>query len=128
MGSNKIVLFIRFLFEIIALVSFGIYGWKLGSGITSYLYAIGFPIIAAFLWGIFAVPDDPSRSGKAPVPTPGFIRLLIELMIFGLSSYCLIILGYNTLGILYIVIVVLHYVISYDRILWLVKQYKYTNK
>lgn len=123
MGSNKIVLFIRFLFEIIALVSFGIYGWKLGSGITSYLYAIGFPIIAAFLWGIFAVPDDPSRSGNAPVPTPGIIRLILELLIFGLASYCLIQLGFNALAMLYIAVVFLHYLVSYDRILWLIKQY-----
>ncbi|MFQ6227417.1 DUF2568 domain-containing protein [Nocardia sp. NPDC002869] len=42
------------------------------------------PVIAATAWGVIAVPDDPSRSGAAPVAVPGAIRLLVEFaVLFG---------------------------------------------
>ena len=122
MGNNPIVLFVRFLLEIAALISIGMYGWAIGSKILSYILAVGLPLIAAILWGVFAVPGDPSRSGKAPVPIPGTIRLILELLIFGFACFCLIYLGYNTLGIILVVIVVLLYIISYDRFLWLINK------
>ncbi|MCJ7717842.1 MAG: YrdB family protein [Anaerolineales bacterium] len=73
MGSNPINLFIRFILEIIALFFLGYWGWNLGPGWKSKLLGLGIPFLVAVVWGTFAVPDDPSRSGTAPVPIPGIL-------------------------------------------------------
>ncbi|WP_280456932.1 DUF2568 domain-containing protein, partial [Nocardia carnea] len=36
-----------------------------------WLLVVLLPVVAAAAWGVFAVPDDPSRSGAAPVAVPG---------------------------------------------------------
>ena len=119
MGSHPINLFVRFLLEMFALVSLGIWGWEYSDGWLQYILAIGIPIIFAAIWGIFAVPGDPSRSGKAPVATPGLIRLAIELGIFCFAAWSLYDMGLNTICIAFGATVLIHYIISYDRIKWL---------
>ena len=120
MGSHPINLTIRFLLELAALVTMGVWGWRQGEGWLRFGLALGIPIIAATVWGTFAVPNDPSRSGRAPVAVPGVVRLGIELMFFGLAVWMLFDLGYTGVGWILGIIVVLHYGISYDRIVWLV--------
>ena len=85
MGTHPINLAVRFLLEMAALISLGVWGWKVGDSWTRYILAIGIPLILAVGWGTFAVPDDPSRSGSAPVPVPGIIRLLLELGFFSVA-------------------------------------------
>ena len=51
-------------------------------GAAAWLAGLGLPAIAAAAWVTFAVPGDPSRSGRAPVPVPGWVRLLLELAVF----------------------------------------------
>ncbi|MFN2152534.1 MAG: YrdB family protein, partial [Anaerolineales bacterium] len=84
--------------------------------------ALGIPLILAIVWGTFAVPNDPSRSGAAPVAVPGILRLLIELVIFGLAVWALHDMGYTRFSWILAVIVALHYIASYDRIRWLITQ------
>ena len=122
MGSHPINLIIRFLLEISALLSSGMWGWKQSDGWVRFGLAIGIPIILAAIWGIFAVPDDPSRSGKAPIVTPGVIRLAIELVFFAFATWSLYDMGLNILSLVLGIIVVLHYILSYDRIKWLLSQ------
>jgi len=122
MGSHPVNLIIRFLLELSALVAMGVWGWKLSEGWPRWVLAIGIPIVAAALWGTFAVPNDPSRSGAAPVPIPGFLRLILELGFFAFAAWALYDLGYLKLSWAMSIVVVLHYVISYDRILWLFSQ------
>ena len=74
------------------------------------------------LWGTFAVPDDPSRSGAAPVPVPGVVRLALELVIFGVATWALFATGLSAMGWILGLVVIVHYVISYDRIIWLIAQ------
>jgi len=121
MGSHPINLVVRFVLEMSALVSVGMWGWRQSDGWLSYFLAIGIPIILAAIWGTFAVPDDPSRSGRAPIITPGAIRLLIELGIFAYATWSLYDMGFNKISLALGIIVVLHYIISYDRILWLIR-------
>ena len=83
---------------------------------------IGLPLFAAVLWGTFAVPDDPSRSGKSPVPVPGFLRLLLELAFFATGAWCCFAAGQSTWGWILGLSTLLHYILSYDRITWLLKQ------
>jgi hypothetical protein len=49
------------------------------------------------------------------------IRLLIELVIFGLAAWMLIDLGYRLPGGIFGFIVLAHYLLSYDRVYWLMK-------
>jgi len=83
---------------------------------------LGIPLLAAILWGTFAVRDDPSRSGKASVPIPGVIRLLLELTFFALAVGALFAADATTFGWLLGSAVFIHYAISYDRIRWLLGQ------
>ena len=122
MGSHPINLLFRFLLELMALFIMGLWGWKQSQGITAFLLALTLPILLALIWGIFAVPDDPSRSGKAPIVTPGIIRLLIELGIFIISAWALYDMGYTMMSIVFGLLVGLHYIISYDRVTWLLSQ------
>ena len=122
MGSHPLNLAVRFILEIAVLVAIGYWGWTQHDGFVRYLLAIGGPILAAVLWGTFAVPDDPSRSGKAPVPVPGILRLALELAIFAFATWALYDAGSGLLALLLAAIVVVHYALSYDRIAWLLKQ------
>ena len=121
MGSNPINLTFRFFLELTALFSLGYWGWNSTSGWIRYLSVIVYPVIAAAIWGLFAVPGDPSRSGKAPVPVPGFLRLLLELIIFGFACWALYDSGLPNFSLIMGGLVILHYAVSYDRILWLIK-------
>jgi hypothetical protein len=122
MGSHPVNLAVRFILEIAALVAIGYWGWTQHEGFVRYLLAIGGPILAAVLWATFAVPDDPSRSGKAPVPVPGILRLALELTLFAFAAWALYDAGNSLLALILAAVVVVHYVLSYDRIAWLLKQ------
>ena len=122
MGSHPFNLAIRFLLEMTALISFGMWAWNQGVGNLRYLYAFVFPVIFAAVWGVFAVPDDPSRSGTVPVIIPGFIRLILELSFFAFAAWTQYDLGNKKMSLVLAIIVVLHYIISYDRLKWLLQQ------
>jgi len=121
-GSNPINLVVRFILEMAGMVALGWWGWNQGEGILRFLLALGIPFLAAVLWGTFAVPDDPSRSGEARVPVPGIVRLMLELTFFGSATWSLFATGLTTLGWIFGIAVLIHYVISYDRVMWLVRQ------
>ena len=122
MGAHPINLALRFILELSALVAIGYWGWSQSVGWLRFGLAIGLPVLAATLWGTFAVPDDPSRSGKAPVPVPGWLRLVIELGTFAVATWALFAMGNVTLGWTIGVLVVIHYLVSYDRIQWLLSR------
>ena len=119
MGSNPLNLLFRFLLEIAALLAFGYWGWTQFASPWRWLLAGGLPVLAAALWGTFAVPDDPSRSGSAPIPVPGLLRLLLELVFFVAAGLALVDAGQPTMGIIFLILVAGHYAISFDRIGWL---------
>ena len=89
-----------------------------------FLLALTIPLIAAIIWGFFAVPNDPSRSGKVQVPVNGVLRLVIELTVFALAVWMVFNLGYSLFGRLFGVAVVTHYLLSMNRISWLIQQKK----
>jgi hypothetical protein len=74
------------------------------------------------VWGVFAVPNDPSRSGAAPIAVPGMLRLAIEAIIFIFAVWALYDTGFTKLSWVLGIIVAIHYLTSYDRILWLIRQ------
>jgi hypothetical protein len=76
MAYHPLNLAFRFVLELAALAAMASYGWHLTEHTAPRLVAaIGLPLLAAAMWGVFAVPGDRSRSGKAPVAVPGWVRL-----------------------------------------------------
>jgi hypothetical protein len=118
-GSHPLNLALRFLLEIAALVTIGFWGWSKGEGALRFVLAAGLPVIAAVLWGTFRVPGDASASGQALVAVPGLLRLLLELAIFAFATWALYDAGAVRLAWILGVVVVAHYVLSYDRVRWL---------
>ncbi|MDH5590340.1 MAG: YrdB family protein [Gemmatimonadota bacterium] len=122
MGFHPINLGFRFLLELAALVSMAVWGWRTGEGWHRILLAAAVPAAAALLWGVFAVPDDPSRSGGAPVVVPGFVRLIIEAVIFGFGLWALRESGFVRMSAVLGLLVMIHYALSHDRITWLLRR------
>ena len=120
--KHPINLLIRFFLELAAIIFFGFWGHSLSQGGVGILLAILFPALFAVLWGVFAVKGDPSRSGKTVVQTPGIIRLLLELGLFGAAAWMMLDLDYTLIALIFGVTVVVHYFLSFDRIAWLLKQ------
>ena len=106
--------------ELSALVAMGAWGWGEGIGWYKSVFALVTPIIAASIWGIFNVLDDPSRNGRAPIAVSGNVRLVIELLFFFVAAWMLYDVGYAIFGLALIVITILHYLASYRRIIWLI--------
>ena len=121
MGSHPINLAVRFLLELAALGSAAIWGWQTGTESMRLILAIGLPLALAVIWGVFAVPGDPSRSGKTVIPTPGFLRLILELAFFGFAVWALRDSGYKELALYLGIVTAFHYLLSYDRIRWLLR-------
>lgn len=120
LAYHPLNLALRFGLELAALAAIAWYGGQMTDDRLGRLVAaVALPLIAATLWGVFTVPADPSRSGKAPVAVPGSVRLLLELALFGFATWSLIASKAQTLGLVLGAIVLLHYVASYDRVRWL---------
>jgi hypothetical protein len=112
MNSNPVNLAVRFLLEIVMLIALVMWGWHLFAGWERYIAVLVLPVIAATLWGVFRIPNDPK---PAPVITPGIIRLLIELGLFSLTVWIFYTLQYITLSYVIASVVIVHYMVSYDR-------------
>jgi len=113
MSNNPLNLALRFILEMAALVAMAWWGWAAHTGGARWLWAIALPLLAAVVWGVFRVPNDPR---DAPVAVPGPARLLIEAAVFGGATWCLYAAGRASLAWLFGGIVLLHYLASYDRV------------
>lgn len=122
MSLHLLNLVLRFILEMTALVGIGMWGWNQTDGWMRFIAAIGLPMIAATIWGVFNVPGDPSRSGNAPVVVPGIVRLLIEAVFFACGALTFFALAYDTFAATFAVIVLVHYVAAINRVLWLVRR------
>ena len=121
MSQNPINLTLRFALEIFALVALGAWARNQFQGALGTILMILIPLLAAAAWGTFNVKGDPSRSGKAPVPVPGFIRLSLELVFFGSATWALFALN-PTYGWIFGLVALGHYILSSDRIIWLLER------
>jgi hypothetical protein len=118
-ANHPINLALRFVLEISALFSLGYWGWTQHNGLERWFWAVGLPLVAALFWGTLRVPNDP---GKAPVAVLGIVRLSLEMLVFSGAVWALYMAGMQTGAIIFLVIVLIHYAISYDRIIWLINQ------
>lgn len=117
-GFHPANLGFRFLLEIAALIAIGFGAHDLASGFVAWILAIGLPLIAAVGWGTFNVPGDGSRSGEAPVVVQGVVRLVLELLFFSTAVVLLWLVSPNAAVVLGVGVVI-HYLLSIDRIRWL---------
>lgn len=100
----------------------GYWGWSQTAEWWRYVLMIGVPALAAAAWGTFAVPGDPSRSGGAPVPVSGMVRLALEAAFFGFACWALYDAGATVSSLALAAVVIVHYVLSSERVRWLVSQ------
>jgi len=117
-GFHPVNLAFRFVLEIAALIAISVGAYNLASGFFAWILGIGLPLVVAVSWGTFNVPGDESRSGEAPVVVRGIVRLVLELFVFTTAVVLLWFvspIAAMTLGIG----VVIHYLLSIDRIRWL---------
>jgi len=121
MSQNPLNLALRFILELAGLFAIGYWGWVQFDGALRIPLMIGLPILFAAIWGIFRVPADASANGKAPIAVPGWLRLLIELAFFTFGTWCLFNAGVIQSGWIFGTVTLIHYVISYDRLSWLLK-------
>ena len=119
---NSANLALRFFLEITALAGFGVLAWSLSEGWWRYLAVVVVLGILMTLWGVFTVPGDPSRSGGAPVPVSGLLRLVLELTILLGGGCAFYFSGYTRFGFLIVFLVLVHYALSGDRIAWLLQR------
>lgn len=107
---------LRFALELAALVALTV----AASGRLATSLVIATPIAAGFLWGVFNVPGDSSRSGEAAVPVPGFVRLAIELAILLGAAWALVATGRPAWGYVLAGLVAFHYAFAIPRTRWLI--------
>jgi len=113
---------LRFGVELAAFTALALAAWKLSSGNLRWVAVIAVPIVAATIWGVFNIVDDPSRSGEAPVEVSGWIRLAIELAILGGGAAAFAIAQRPTIAISIAVLIVIQYATSWSRVEWLLQQ------
>ncbi len=112
---------LRFLLELAALIGLAAAVWKIGSGPGRWIAVVIVPVAAAVVWVVFNVRDDPSRSGAAPVEVDGVVRLALELAILFGGAAAVAFAARPELGMVFAVAIVGHYLVSSDRIEWLVQ-------
>ena len=113
MANNPLVLTVRFLLELTALWALGYWGWTQHTGLVRVLLAVGAPLAAATLWGVFRVPGYPR---EAPVAVRGPVRLLVEAVVFGSATWALYAAGRADWAVVFAVVVGAHYAASYDYV------------
>ena len=122
-GFHPVNLAFRFLLEVAALLGMGFGTYAIVSDAVptglAWVLALAVPLVAATAWVTFNVPGDRSRSGEAPVPVPGIVRLLVEFNVF-LVAVVLLWFASPTAAIVLALGVIVHYALSVDRIRWLI--------
>jgi hypothetical protein len=113
MSKNPLLLTLMFLLELALLAALAYWGWTQHEGILRVLLAIGLPVGAAVLWGVFRVPGEP---GNAPVAVRGLVRLALELGLFALAVILLLAANQTNAALIFGGLVILEYGLSYDRI------------
>ena len=103
-GTN---LLLRFLLELCALGALGYLGFKTGSAAPAKLgLGVGAPLVAAVVWAIFVSP-------QASVQLPGFLVLLIQVLVFGSAAAGLVATGHRTVAVAFGVLIVVNAVLMY---------------
>ena len=120
MANHPLNLALRFALEIALVGGLGYWGFRGVEGPLRWVAGLGLPLLAMVLWGTFRVPGDPVP--QPPVVVPGAVRLALELGLFAAAVAAYLGAGARSLGLTLAAVLVLHYALSYDRVLWLLRR------
>lgn len=110
---------LMFVLEVAMWAAFAWIGWRAGTGATRWLFALAFLFAAILIWGIFRTPGMPPAGKPGVFPTPGPVRLILELGLFLLAGYGLWVTGGRWAAETLWTFAALNYVLSFSRIRWL---------
>jgi hypothetical protein len=89
---------LAFVVELAGLGIFALWGWRTGGSTpTRLLLAIGLPLVAAVLWGLFAAPT--ANYGSL------VLTAVVKIAFFGLAGLALWSLDHRILGMTFVVVV-----------------------
>ena len=71
---------LRFLCEVFAIVTLGIWGFVTFPFWLNIVVGIGAPVLAIVLWGLFRAP-------KAVLAVDPFVKALVEIVVMGTAAY-----------------------------------------
>jgi hypothetical protein len=95
---------LAFLVELVGLAVFAWWGWRAGgSTAISLLLAIGLPVIAAVVWGLFAAPT--ANYGNVAV------TVVVKVAFFGLATLALWSLDHRILAATFALIVAANFIV-----------------
>jgi hypothetical protein len=77
-------------------------------------------VVAWIVWDVFRVPGD--GTVKPAVPVPGWVRLIIEAAYFTGVAAALAATELPVVGIVYIILVAIHYTLTHQRLAWLLRE------
>ncbi len=121
MSQNPLNLALRFILELVLLFALAYWGWTRDIGPWRFLLAVGLPVVAAILWGTFRWPHEMAGSPKSPVPIPGWLRLLMEVILFGFAIWGLYDARATLAAVIFGLVTLFQYATSYDRIAAMLK-------
>jgi hypothetical protein len=106
--------------EVAAVLAYGYWAWAVHSGSIRYAWTLLAVIVALAVWDVFRVPGD--GSAKPRVPVPGWVRLIIEAGYFTGAGTALVAAGAEEAGVVFMLLVAIHYSLTHRRVLWLLKE------
>ena len=118
MSQHPLNLALRFALELAMLAALGVWGWTQHAGMWRVVLAVGLPLAAAALWGVFRGPATRAMRRCAL----RLLRLALEAALFVAATAALIASERWTAASIFGLLTVLHYLASYDRLAWLMRQ------
>jgi hypothetical protein len=115
MSKNWLNQTIRLLLVIVGLYAIGSFGFTIGEGFAPYFLGIVLPAICLVSWWVFRYPNDPRKNPVIPIG--GKLRIAMELVFFAAAIYAFQEIGHNDWSKYLLYGVLLHYVVSYDRLI-----------
>lgn len=122
MSNHPANLALRFGLELAALAALVVWAIQAVDGVGGVALGVLLLALAATAWATLRTPGDDSHGGGVPVPVPGAFRLALEWSLFALATLGLLAAGHRAAGIGLGVVVIVHYILSYDRVLRLLSQ------
>ena len=107
---------LRVLLVVTTVAAYGYWGWAVHDGWTRLVWAVGSMVVAATVWDVLRVRGD----GVEPtIAVPGWVRLTIEAAFFTGVVTSLTAAGQPELGIVYAIMICIHYTLTHERVVWL---------
>ncbi|MFW5821337.1 MAG: DUF2568 domain-containing protein [Bacteroidota bacterium] len=121
MTTNPYNLVLRLVLEFYGYIVFGFTGFFITDSILRWPLAVLMPIAAGFFWGTFYVEKDPAGVGKAIIKVNGLQRLILEFLFYSLTVFLSFVYVSDLISYVYLYLILVHNIFSYDRISWLIK-------